>query len=117
MDVPGLGFAPPTPHGSTPGMSLASRCQQCHVYKTTDALFVESDFAGAPQSLRRGERLYTGAPPVAPHGLFLREDCLACHAGPAARAELVCTHPDRARCLQCHAMPPRTGAPIEDFQR
>ena len=37
-----------------------------------------------------------------PHPLQLRENCLACHGGPAARAELRTTHPERVRCRQCH---------------
>jgi cytochrome c-type protein NapB len=117
MDVPGLGFAPQSPHDLTPGMSAASRCQQCHVYTTTASLFVESGFDGAPQDLRKGDRLYSGAPPVAPHGEFMRENCLACHAGPAARAELVCTHPERTRCLQCHAVRHPAIAEREEFRR
>ncbi len=28
--VPGIGFAPPSPHGDTTGMSAASRCRRCH---------------------------------------------------------------------------------------
>ena len=32
-------------------------------------------------------------------------DCLARHAGPSARQEIRCTHPDRTNCLQCHALP------------
>lgn len=102
-DVPGIGFAPPNPHRKTPGMSGAARCQQCHVFQSTREVLVVNDFHPLLQDLRRGERLYASAPPVIPHGLFLREDCAACHAGPASRPEVRCSHPERVNCLQCHA--------------
>ena len=102
MDVPELGFAPPSPHEGTPGMSALSRCNQCHVHAFDEGEFVASTFVGLAQDLRRGERLYDGAPPVMPHGTAMRENCSACHDGPAAREELRCSHPERARCEQCH---------------
>lgn len=43
-------------------------------------------------------------PPVVPHDLFFRSNCLACHAGPGAVAELRTDHPDRANCRQCHVV-------------
>jgi len=104
VHVPELGFAPPSPHAATPGLSLLSRCTQCHVFAETTGVFVASSFAGRPQDLRRGERAYEGAPPVVPHAAFLRENCLACHSGPAAREEIRTTHPERENCLQCHAL-------------
>lgn len=115
--VPGVGFAPPAPHGATPGLSLESRCVQCHVFRSTDAVLVESDFAGLAAAATRGERLYDGAPPTVPHAHFLREDCLACHAGAAAREEIRCSHPERARCVQCHTHRDRWTGEIEEFQR
>jgi cytochrome c-type protein NapB len=102
-DVPGVGLAPPNPHRKTPGLSDAARCQQCHVFQATREVLVANQFRPRLQDLRRGERLYAGAPPVVPHGLFLREDCVACHAGPAGRPEIRCSHPERVNCLQCHA--------------
>jgi cytochrome c-type protein NapB len=102
-DVPGIGFAPPNPHLKTHGMSDAARCQQCHVFQSTKEVFVVNDFRPLLQDPRPGERLYAHAPPVIPHGLFLREDCAACHAGAASRPEVRCSHPERVNCLQCHA--------------
>lgn len=102
MDVPGLGFAPPSPHELTPGMSALSRCHQCHVHALESAEFVANTFAGIEQDLRRGERLYDGAPPVVPHARSMRENCSACHDGPAAREQIRCSHPERTRCDQCH---------------
>jgi nitrate reductase (cytochrome), electron transfer subunit len=41
-------------------------------------------------------------PPPIPHDLPFRENCLTCHAGPAAVAEIRTSHPERANCRQCH---------------
>ncbi|MCB1057222.1 MAG: hypothetical protein KDD11_17105 [Acidobacteria bacterium] len=100
--VEGVGFAPPSPHELTGGMSALSRCQQCHVFQVTDQPWVDNTFVGLRQDLRQGTRLYDGAPPVIPHQLLMRDNCLACHAGPAAREEIRTSHPERIRCRQCH---------------
>lgn len=42
------------------------------------------------------------SPPPIPHDLQFRENCLACHSGPAAAAEIRTKHPERANCRQCH---------------
>ncbi|MCB9919716.1 MAG: hypothetical protein H6832_15035 [Planctomycetes bacterium] len=102
MEVPNVGFAPPMPHEETSGLAAISRCNQCHVYKTSDAVFRPSSFVGRPQDLRKGTKQHEGAPPVIPHPVFMRENCQACHTGNAAREEIRCTHPERTRCLQCH---------------
>lgn len=50
-------------------------------------------------------------PPPIPHDLQFRENCLTCHAGPAAVAEIRTTHPERANCRQCHvALDPVAGS-------
>jgi cytochrome c-type protein NapB len=100
--VPDRGFAPANPHALTTGLSQTANCRQCHVFHSTNEMFAESDFSGLAQSLQPGERLYSGAPPVMPHAIFMRENCTACHSGPAARPEIRCSHPERARCTQCH---------------
>lgn len=100
--VPDVGFAPPSPHVETAGMSLISRCQQCHVWRITEEVFSANEFAGLRQDLRRGRRLNTVAPPVVPHSVFMRENCVACHTGTAAREEIRTSHPERVRCRQCH---------------
>lgn len=97
----GSGFAPANPHLSTAGLGEHSRCKQCHVFARTDRLFAENEFEGL-QRATSGKRAYQGAPPVMPHHFFMREDCVSCHNGPAARPEIRCTHPERTRCLQCH---------------
>jgi nitrate reductase (cytochrome), electron transfer subunit len=43
-------------------------------------------------------------PPPIPHDLPFRENCLTCHGGPAAVAEIRTTHPERANCRQCHVV-------------
>lgn len=100
--VEGVGWAPPMPHGKTPGLSAASNCRQCHVFRMTSGLFRENSFDGGPRISPRGDRATPGAPPTIPHRIFFREDCGACHAGPAAREEIRCSHPERLRCTQCH---------------
>jgi len=100
--VPGRGFAPANPHRHTTGLSNRANCRQCHVFHTTEELFAESDFVGLPQTLTGSDRLYPGAPPVIPHRVFMRENCNACHAGPAARPEIRCSHSHRIHCRQCH---------------
>lgn len=96
-----MGFAPPMPHESS-DTGRFSRCEQCHIYVQTQEIFVENTFVGLRQDLRKGRRLNELAPPVLPHPVFMRENCMACHTGPAAREEIRCTHPERVRCLQCH---------------
>ncbi len=102
ISVEGIGFAPPSPHGGTPEAGSTIRCRQCHVFVRTDELFVESTFDGLPQGLRLGGRPYPGAPPTIPHRILMRENCVACHTGPAAREEIRTSHPERVRCRQCH---------------
>jgi cytochrome c-type protein NapB len=101
MAIPGAGFAPASPHGADADGSLR-RCRQCHVPAATASVLVKSNFLGLPQAPLRGERATPGAPPTIPHSLQLRQNCVACHAGPAARAEIRTTHPERIRCRQCH---------------
>ena len=112
MEVPDVGFAPPSPHEATLGMSAMSRCAQCHIFALADDEFVANSFAGLRQDLRRGARLNPFAPPTLPHKSFMRENCVACHSGPAAREELRTDHAERARCRQCH-LPVTTRAGFE----
>lgn len=102
--APGIGQAPANPHLETPGMSERSRCRQCHVFKGTDEMFRPTRFAGLAVGAGEGERAHRFAPPTVPHRHFMREDCLACHAGPGARPAIRFDHPERSRCLQCHVL-------------
>lgn len=97
-----MGFAPPMPHTSKTSAGMFARCEQCHVYAEDNTLFVESDFLPMRQNLRKGKRATSISPPTMPHPVFMRENCTACHTGPAAREEIRCPHPERVRCAQCH---------------
>jgi nitrate reductase cytochrome c-type subunit len=72
------------------------------VFRTTDDLFVASEYEGLAQDLVAGDRATPGAPPRIPHRILMRENCVACHDGSAAREEIRTTHPERWRCRQCH---------------
>lgn len=90
-------FAPATPHPQL------SSCQQCHVTRETSDLFRGTTFeaAGKPEL---EQRALPGSPNPVPHGLQMRENCAACHAGPTAPAEIRTDHPERPGCLQCHVL-------------
>jgi len=100
--IDGVGIAPAAPHGDDNAAGNMRQCRQCHVPRLGQSLLVASRFTGLPQGAWRGRRATPGAPPTIPHTLQLREQCAACHAGPAARAEIRTMHPERARCRQCH---------------
>ena len=100
--VSGVGFAPASPHDGTRYAGGTIRCRQCHVFHTTDEVFVASLFEGIPQDLAAGDRATPGAPPRIPHRVLMRENCAACHDGPGAREGIRTDHPERTRCRQCH---------------
>ncbi len=112
QSVTGVGFAPASPHEDTDVVGRTARCNQCHVFVTTDDVFVASEFVGLAQDLRAGSRATPGAPPTIPHRIHMRENCVACHDGPGAREEIRTTHPERWRCRQCH-VPVTAGEPFE----
>jgi cytochrome c-type protein NapB len=99
-------YAPVTPH---PQME---NCRQCHVPQQKAAPFVASTWQRMAAPEVDGQHL-AGAPPPIPHTLQMRENCLACHAGPAAVAKIRTPHPERVNCRQCH-VPQETN---EVFQR
>ena len=112
QSVPGVGFAPASPHEGTSKAGATIRCRQCHVFAAGEGLFVASEFVGLKQDLRAGARATPGAPPTIPHRILMRENCVACHAGPGAREEIRTGHPERWRCRQCH-VPVTTPAAFE----
>ncbi|MHC4952486.1 MAG: hypothetical protein ACYTGZ_01230 [Planctomycetota bacterium] len=112
LHVPGTGYAPPNPHGKTAGLAGTKTCTQCHVWKNTDGVWRKNSFDGLRQDLRRGEKAFLTSPPVIPHAVQMRENCMACHTGPAAREEIRCSHPERTQCRQCH-VPRITGTRFE----
>lgn len=89
-------YTPVTPHPE-----LVS-CKQCHVAQQNQTLFKAGDYAkmNAPK-VGNNNALLT-SPPVIPHQTQLRENCLACHAGPSAPKEIRVLHPERTNCRQCH---------------
>jgi cytochrome c-type protein NapB len=102
-------FAPVTPH---PENSL---CYQCHVQVKTEELFVESDWKSIDPP-RLGRSFLSSSPPPIPHSLQLRENCLSCHTGPGAVAEIRVEHSARGNCRQCH-VPALQTAPLKEFDR
>ena len=99
-------YAPVTPH---PEKEL---CYQCHVPKLTDELFVETNWLSIPPP-RLGNSQMGGSPPPIPHSLQLRDDCIACHTGSAAVAEIRVDHGTRGNCRQCHVVFPATEPALE----
>ncbi|HSJ23116.1 MAG TPA: cytochrome c3 family protein [Longimicrobiales bacterium] len=114
-------YVPVTPHPERAG------CLQCHATDATvvgrplpddrpDALCRQCHAALAAAPAERGPAWPAaawpevrgsadGAPPDIPHDVQQRGNCLACHMGPAAVAEIRTTHPDRTNCRQCHLAP------------
>lgn len=91
-------YAPITPH---PEMV---NCRQCHVTKNSNKTFKEFAFAKMqPPKVGTGaNNAMPGSPPMIPHQLQMRENCIACHAGPSAPKEIRVSHPERVNCRQCH---------------
>ncbi|WP_369048925.1 cytochrome C [Tenacibaculum sp. UWU-22] len=104
-------YAPVTPH---PEMV---NCRQCHVAQKTQGLFKQTNFKKGKIPLVNVNSALPGSPPIIPHELQLRENCLACHAGPSAPKEIRVTHPERINCRQCHVPNDQTTANIGDFVR
>jgi cytochrome c-type protein NapB len=100
--VPSVGIAPANPHEGDRRAGSLTNCKQCHVFANTDQLFVEADFTGLRQQYQPSSRAHPLAPPVIPHPTTMRANCMACHSGQAARPEIICTHPERTNCVQCH---------------
>ena len=90
-------WTPKTPHPEL------RACHQCHVPQTIEVVFRRVAWPGPPTP-PRGRAALPEGPPSIPHRLQMRENCAACHAGPAAPAEIRTSHPERAGCLQCHVL-------------
>ncbi len=91
-------YAPVTPH---PEMV---NCKQCHVSQKTQSMFKGTNFRRIVVPKVGVNNALEGSPPIIPHQLQIRENCLACHAGPSAPKEIRVTHPERVNCRQCHVM-------------
>ncbi|WP_459211720.1 multiheme c-type cytochrome [Aquimarina rhabdastrellae] len=88
--------APVTPH---PEMV---NCRQCHVPQQTQGLFVDNSFDKIKAPKAGINNALLTSPPVIPHQIQMRENCLSCHAGPSAPKEIRVSHPERVNCRQCH---------------
>ena len=90
--------ASPMPH------PLMTNCTQCHVpqqqIQEDEQQWLRNSFVGKP-SAKQGERAFTGAPPIIPHSVWMRQDCLSCH-GPNGQSSMRSGHVWRTNCLQCH---------------
>ena len=86
-------------------------CRQCHV--GTPALFHETGVDWRPAAWPVSATRAAGSVPPIPHDLAMRGNCLACHSGPGAVAELRTSHPERADCRQCHVVTDGGGAAYE----
>jgi len=87
---------------SLPSSDPNSRCAQCHGLGGSPLPYdtaLQWRTTSWPQLPRRTPD--RGPPPI-PHGVQGRGNCLACHAGPGAVAEIRTAHPERADCRQCH---------------
>ncbi|MCH4554098.1 nitrate reductase cytochrome c-type subunit [Aestuariibaculum lutulentum] len=104
-------YAPVTPH---PEMV---NCRQCHVAQVTESLFEETNFHKIKAPEVGVNNALDGSPPVIPHQIQMHENCLACHAGPAAPKEIRVTHPERVNCRQCHVPNNKETRDIGEFKR
>ena len=86
-------------------------CRQCHVSRTEAGQFVASNWMSvAPPRL--GQAALPGAPPIIPHDLQMRGNCIACHVGPGAVTVIRVEHPSRGNCRQCH-VPDSNAKPFQ----
>ncbi|CAM1366959.1 Periplasmic nitrate reductase, electron transfer subunit [Tenacibaculum litoreum] len=104
-------YTPVTPHPEK------INCRQCHVPQKTQSLFKETNFKRGTIPVVGTNNALAGSPPVIPHQLQLRENCLACHAGPSAPKEIRVTHPERVNCRQCHVPNNKVTEDIGNFIR
>ena len=98
-----------TPRDALVGVTLPrgdpdARCRQCHTPGVAQASFSALDWQPLAWP-RLNQSALPGSPPVIPHDLQLRSNCLTCHLGVSAVAEIRTPHPERAICRQCHVAP------------
>ena len=104
-------YAPVTPHPEL------VNCRQCHVSQNTQSLFKGGDYDKVVAPKVGINNALIGSPPVIPHQIQLRENCLSCHAGPSAPKEIRVSHPERINCRQCHVMNNKIISDIGTFKR
>jgi cytochrome c-type protein NapB len=89
-------YAPVTPHPDY------MNCRQCHVPQKDEPAFGGGSNWQKISGPAVKQAAMPGAPPPIPHALQMRNNCVACHGGPGAVAEIRTPHPERANCRQCH---------------
>lgn len=104
-------YAPVTPH---PEMI---NCRQCHVAQNSSTLFKAANLTAVHAPKVGVNNALIGTPPMIPHQIQMRENCLSCHAGPAAPKEIRVTHPERVNCRQCHVPTDKVISEITPFTR
>lgn len=104
-------YAPVTPH---PEMV---NCRQCHVAQKSNSQFVASNTPKVNAPKVGVNNALIGTPPMIPHQIQMRENCLSCHAGPAAPKEIRVSHPNRINCRQCHVPTDKIVEEIKPFTR
>lgn len=124
-------YVPVTPHPDMPaclqchvgndaitGVTLPNQdpttvCRQCHAPGA--ARWAEGNLDWRPVAWPvLKPRGWQNAIPSIPHDLAFRTNCLACHSGPSAVAEIRTTHPERASCRQCHGA---ADPEVDEFAR
>ena len=103
-------YSPVTPHPEK------INCRQCHVPKKSEDLFVATNWSRTKGPSLGNNALVT-SPPIIPHQIQMRENCLSCHAGPSAPEEIRTTHPTRINCRQCHVINDKEIKDIGVFRR
>ncbi len=91
-------------------------CRQCHVPQKTQG-FLKATIRKVSSSKSRLNNALVGRPPVIPHQIQMRENCLSCHAGPSAPKEIRVSHPERINCRQCHVLNNKVITDIGTFIR
>jgi nitrate reductase cytochrome c-type subunit len=113
LDCHGEGFALGDRIARAMPHPFMASCEQCHVTQQPAMAAASESIADTlapplPTStfeglLRSGpaQRDWAEAPPVIPHSLLMRTDCLSCH-GEYGYDGLRTSHPNRSNCIQCH---------------
>ena len=94
---------------SLPDLDPSTVCRQCHAPGAARWAEGSIDWRPQPWPDLAPSAGYPEVPAMA-HDLFFRGNCLACHSGPSAVAEIRTSHPERAGCRQCHVSPDPTVA-------
>jgi len=96
-----------------PSSDPNDRCRQCHTPGGPPRTDLNATLDWPTPRWQRLPALVAGRdPPAIPHDLESRGNCLACHAGPAAVAEIRTQHPEWRDCRQCHVA---TGSEASAF--